>query len=169
MKKKQIQILNHQQIQQKIDRIAYQILEDCFEEKEIIVAGIANRGYTLAKRLKAVLEKISKIKIQLIEIKLDKDADHLEAETDVSIEKCKNKTIIIVDDVLNSGKTLIYGMSVFLNIPTKKVRTAVLIDRSHKQYPIATDFAGYTISTISQEHISVVFSSKKAEESVYLS
>ena len=169
MTKKKIQILNHQQIQQKIDRIAYQILEDCFEEKEIIVAGIASRGYTLAKRLKAVLEKISKIKIQLIEIKLDKDADHLEAEIDIPVEKCKNKTIIIVDDVLNSGKTLIYGMSVFLNIPTKKVRTAVLIDRSHKLYPIATDFAGYTVSTISQEHISVVFSSKKAEEAVYLS
>ncbi len=108
MAKKKIQILNHQQIQQKIDRIAYQILEDCFEEKEIIVAGIASRGYTLAKRLKAVLEKISKIKIQLIEIKLNKDADHLEAETDIAVEKCKNKTIIIVDDVLNSGKTLIY-------------------------------------------------------------
>lgn len=169
MSKKKIQILNHQQIQQKIDRIAYQILEDCFEEKEVIIAGIANRGYTLAKRIKAVLEKISKIKIQLIEIKLDKDADHLEAEIDMPIEKCKNKTIIIVDDVLNSGKTLIYGMSVFLNIPTKKVRTAVLIDRSHKLYPIATDFAGYTISTITQEHVSVVFSSKKAEESVYLS
>lgn len=169
MTKKKIQILNHQQIQQKIDRIAYQILEDCFEEKEIIVAGIASRGYTLAKRLKVVLEKISKIKIVLIEIKLDKDADHLEAEIDTPIEKCKNKTIIIVDDVLNSGKTLIYGMSVFLNIPTKKVRTAVLIDRSHKMYPIATDFAGYTISTISQEHISVVFSSKKSEEAVYLS
>ncbi len=169
MTKKKIQILNHQQIQQKIDRIAYQILEDCFEEKEIIVAGIASRGYTLAKRLKAVLEKISKIKIQLIEIKLDKDADHLEAEIDMPVEKCKNKTIIIVDDVLNSGKTLIYGMSVFLNIPTKKVRTAVLIDRSHKLYPIATDFAGYTVSTISQEHISVVFSAKKSEEAVYLS
>ena len=169
MTKKKIQILNHQQIQQKIDRIAYQILEDCFEEKEIIVAGIASRGYTLAKRLKAVLEKISKIKIQLIEIKLDKDADHLEAEIDMPVEKCKNKTIIIVDDVLNSGKTLIYGMSVFLNIPTKKVRTAVLIDRSHKLYPVATDFAGYTVSTISQEHISVVFSAKKSEEAVYLS
>ena len=169
MAKKKIEILNHQQIQQKIDRIAYQILEDCFEEKEIIIAGIASRGYTLAKRLKAVLEKISKIKIQLIEIVLDKDADHLEAQIDVKIEKCKNKTIILVDDVLNSGRTLAYGLGVFLNIPTKKVRTAVLIDRSHKQFPVSTDFAGYTISTISQEHVSVVFSSKKSEESVYLS
>ena len=117
---KGIQILNSVQIQQKIDRMAYQILEDCFEEKTIIIAGIANRGYTLAKRLKAVLEKISKIKIELIEITLNKDSDHLESEVDTPISKCKNKTIILVDDVLNSGKTLVYGLAVFLNIPTKK-------------------------------------------------
>lgn len=167
--KKQIQILNGTQIQQKIDRMAYQILEDCFEEKTIVIAGIANRGFVLAKRLKAVLENISKIKIDIIEITLNKDSDHLEAETDTSISICKNKTIILVDDVLNSGKTLVYGLAVFLNIPTKKIRTAVLIDRSHKMFPVSTDFAGYTISTISQEHVSVVFSSKKSEEAVYLS
>ncbi len=169
MTKKGIQILNSTQIQQKIDRMAYQILEDCFEEKSIIIAGIANRGYTLAKRLKGVLEKISKIKIELIEITLNKDSNHLEAEVDTDINKCKNKTIILVDDVLNSGKTLVYGLAVFLNIPTKKIRTAVLIDRSHKLFPVSTDFAGYTISTVSQEHVSVHFSNKKSEEAVYLS
>lgn len=169
MANKGILILNHVQIQQKIDRMAYQILEDCFEEKTIVIAGIASRGYVLAKRLKTVLEKISKIKIELIEITLNKDSDHLEAQVDANISKCKNKTIILVDDVLNSGRTLAYGFGVFLNIPTKKIRTAVLIDRSHKLFPLSTDFAGYTISTISQEHVSVVFSSKKSEEAVYLS
>lgn len=169
MANKGILILNHIQIQQKIDRMAYQILEDCFEEKTIVIAGIASRGYVLAKRLKTVLEKISKIKIELLEISLNKDSDHLEAQVDASISKCKNKTIILVDDVLNSGRTLAYGFGVFLNIPTKKIRTAVLIDRSHKLFPLSTDFAGYTISTVSQEHVSVVFSSKKSEEAVYLS
>lgn len=169
MAAKGIQILNSVQIQQKVDRMAYQILEDCFEEKTIVIAGIANRGYVLAKRLKTVLEKISKIKIELIEITLNKDSDHLEAEVDTPISKCKNKTIILVDDVLHSGKTLVYGLAVFLNIPTKKIRIAVLIDRSHKMFPVHIDFAGYTISTISQEHVSVVFSSKKSEDAVYLS
>jgi pyrimidine operon attenuation protein/uracil phosphoribosyltransferase len=93
----------------------------------------------------------------------------LEAEVDTPISKCKNKTIILVDDVLHSGKTLVYGLAVFLNIPTKKIRIAVLIDRSHKMYPVHIDFAGYTISTISQEHVSVVFSTKKSEDAVYLS
>ncbi len=165
--KKKIKVLDHQQIKQKIDRIAFQILEDSFDEKEIVIAGIASRGYILAERLQKVLKKISKINISLIEITLDKDSNHLVASTNVPIEKCKNKTIILVDDVLNSGRTLVYGLAVFLDIPTKKIRTAVLIDRSHKLFPISTDYAGYTISTVSQEHISVVFDKK--EDAVYLS
>ena len=165
--KKSIQILDQAQIKQKIDRIAYQILEDCFDEKEIIIAGIASRGYVFAQKLEKVLRKISKIKCTLVEITLDKDSNNLVASTNIPISKCKNKTIILVDDVLNSGRTLLYGLSVFLNTPTKKIRTAVLVDRSHKLFPISTDYAGYTISTVSQEHISVVFDKNK--EAVYLS
>jgi len=165
--KKSIQILDQAQIKQKIDRIAYQILEDCFDEKEIIIAGIASRGYVFAQKLEKVLSKISKIKCTLVEITLDKDSNNLVASTNIPISQCKNKTIILVDDVLNSGRTLLYGLSVFLNIPTKKIRTAVLVDRSHKLFPISTDYAGYTISTVSQEHISVVFDKNK--EAVYLS
>jgi pyrimidine operon attenuation protein / uracil phosphoribosyltransferase len=167
MTSKKLLILSHIQIQQKINRMAYQILEDCFDEKEMVIAGIASRGYVLAERLKNVLEKISKIKVMLVKITLDKDSNHLEASTDTDIAKCKNKVIIVVDDVLNSGRTLGYGLGVFLNIPTKKVRTAVLVDRSHKLFPIATDFAGYTISTISQAHVSVEFGKK--EDAAYLS
>ena len=165
--KKSIQILDQAQIKQKIDRIAYQILEDCFDEKEIIIAGIASRGFVFAQKLEKVLSKISKIKCTLVEINLDKDSNNLVASTNIHISQCKNKTIILVDDVLNSGRTLLYGLSVFLNIPTKKIRTAVLVDRSHKLFPISTDYAGYTISTVSQEHISVVFDKNK--EAVYLS
>ena len=165
--KKSIQILDQAQIKQKIDRIAYQILEDCFDEKEIIIAGIASRGYVFAQKLEKVLSKIAKIKCTLVEINLDKDSNNLVASTNIPVSQCKNKTIILVDDVLNSGRTLLYGLSVFLNIPTKKIRTAVLVDRSHKLFPISTDYAGYTISTVSQEHISVVFDKNK--EAVYLS
>ncbi|MFY8172206.1 MAG: phosphoribosyltransferase family protein [Sphingobacteriaceae bacterium] len=165
--KKSIQILDQAQIKQKIDRIAYQILEDCFDEKEIIIAGIASRGYVFAQKLEKVLCKISKINCTLVEITLDKDSNNLVASTNIPVSQCKNKTIILVDDVLNSGRTLLYGLSVFLNIPTKKIRTAVLVDRSHKLFPISTDYAGYTISTVSQEHISVVFDKNK--DAVYLS
>lgn len=163
-----ILILNEIQIEQKINRMSYQILEDCFEEKEIIVAGIADRGYVLAERLQKVIEEISKLKITLVKITLDKNSSHLEATTDYPIEKCKNKAIVVVDDVLNTGRTLGYGLGVFLNIPTRKVRTAVLVDRSHKLFPISTDFVGLTISTVSHEHVSVVLNDKKTD-AVYLS
>jgi pyrimidine operon attenuation protein/uracil phosphoribosyltransferase len=164
---KKLMILDHKQIGQKINRMAYQILEDCFDEKEICIAGIQSRGYILAGRLKSVLEDICTIKITLIAITIDKDSDSLVAGTDVDIDKCRNKAIIIADDVLNSGRTLAYGIGVFLNIPTKKLRTAVLVDRSHKLFPIQTDFAGFTVSTVSKEHITVEFGKK--QDAAYLS
>ena len=97
--KKSIQILDQAQIKQKIDRIAYQILEDCFDEKEIIIAGIASRGYVFAQKLEKVLSKISKIKCTLVEITLDKDSNNLVASTNIPVSQCKNKTIILVEKI----------------------------------------------------------------------
>ena len=165
--KKSIQILDQAQIKQKIDRIAYQILEDCFDEKEIIIAGIASRGYVFAQKLEKVLSKISKIKCTLVEITLDKDSNNLVASTNIPISKCKNKTIILVDDVLNSGKTLMYAVKLFLDSPVKKINTVILVDRSHSRFPVKADFVGLTLSTTLQEHIEVDFS-VKSKESVYI-
>lgn len=151
-------ILNQEQIEQKSVRIAYQILEDNFEEKSIVLVGIAERGYVFAKRLQKILLKICQDKqIELIKVVIDKDKRNLDATTDVDINIAKNKVIILVDDVLNSGRTLAYGLGVFLNIPLKKMRTAVLIDRSHHQFPIFSDYYGHKLSTILKEHIEVTF------------
>lgn len=165
---KKVEILNAEQINQKIDRIAHQVYEDNFNEKEIIIAGIAERGYLLAQRLAKIIEKISPIKTTLVKIVLDKDATALKATTDVDVNLCKDKVILLVDDVLNSGRTLAYGFGVFLNIPVKKIRTAVLVDRSHKIFPLATDFVGISLSTIAQEHVSVVLD-KPGKEVVFIS
>ncbi|POY39336.1 phosphoribosyltransferase [Solitalea longa] len=163
-----IKILDKKQIQQKIDRIAYQILEDNFEEAEIVLAGIVPRGNTLAARLKKVIEAISSIKVKLVNVDLEKTSSALNASTDVPIEQCENKVIIVVDDVLNTGRTLVYGLGLFLNIPTKKVRTVVLVDRSHKLFPIHNDFVGIELSTVAQEHVDVVLGETGQEDAVYL-
>lgn len=163
-----IKILDKKQIQQKIDRIAYQILEDNFDEKEIVLAGIIPRGNTLAERLKNKIESIGELKVKLVNIELKKDSSSLEAKTDVPIEDCMDKVIVVVDDVLNSGRTLVYGLGIFLNIPTRKVRTVVLVDRSHKLFPIHTDFVGLELSTVAQEHIDVVLGVEGQEDAVYL-
>jgi len=161
-------VLNHQQIQQKIDRIAYQILEDNFEEEEIIIAGILSQGSVIAKRIKAVLEKIAPFKCSMINIQLDKDSSHLEASIDADINTCANKVVILVDDVLNSGKTLAYGFGVFLDVPLKKLRTVVLVDRNHKSFPVSTDFAGMALSTVIKQHVYVSLSESGEEDAVYL-
>ncbi|MGK6349728.1 phosphoribosyltransferase family protein [Parapedobacter sp. DT-150] len=155
MSTKKVLILDQEQIKKKTIRIAYQLLEDNFEEKSLVLVGIADRGYVFAQRLKIVLEEISSLDIQLIKVSLDKTSSTLDAQTDIPIEQAKNKVVILVDDVLNSGRTLAYGMGVFFNVPLKKMRTAVLIDRSHHKYPIFSDFSGLKLSTILKEHVAV--------------
>jgi pyrimidine operon attenuation protein/uracil phosphoribosyltransferase len=161
-------ILNKTQVQNKINRIAHQILEDNFEEQEIILAGVVARGYRLALRLEAVLKEICDIKITLVEINLNKESSKLESSINVPIESCQNKVIVLVDDVLNSGRTLAYGLGVFLNIPLKKLRSVVLVNRSHKNFPVATDFVGLELSTVLKEHVSVVLDENNQEDAVYL-
>lgn len=164
----QLLILNKQQIQQKINRMAYQVLEDNLNEKEIILAGIWDRGYKLALRLKTVLLEISALKVTMMRIDLEKDNTRLVASTDIEPVKVKNRVIILVDDVLNSGKTLSYGMGIFLNTPHKKIRTVVLVDRSHKIFPISTDFVGLQMATVLKEHIDVIIDVEGEEDGVYL-
>jgi pyrimidine operon attenuation protein/uracil phosphoribosyltransferase len=162
-------ILDKTQIQQKINRISYQILEDNLEETEIVLAGIWDRGYKLALRLQQKLEEISDLKVTMLRIDLEKQNSKLVAKTDLDDSQWKNQVIILVDDVLNSGKTLAYGLGVFLNTPHKKIRTVVLVDRSHKIFPIATDFVGLKMATVLKEHVDVIMDVPNEEDSVYLS
>jgi len=161
-------ILNSKQIEQKINRIAYEIYENNYNEKDIIVAGIAGNGYLLAEKINSVIKKISPLKTTLIEIKIDKENPmSKEIKIALSEKELKNKVIILVDDVLNSGKTLIFGAKPFLSTPIKRLTTAILVDRGHNRYPIKADVVGLSLSTTLQEHITVEL--KKGKEAVYLS
>jgi pyrimidine operon attenuation protein/uracil phosphoribosyltransferase len=161
-------ILNHQQIQQKIDRIAYQILEDNLDEQEIVIAGIVPQGSIIARRLKQVLDTIAPFTSTLVNIELNKDSSTLQFSTDTDINTCSNKVVILVDDVLNSGKTVAYGFGVFINVPLKKLRTVILIDRNHKSFPVSTDFAGIALSTVLKQHVYVSLSETGDDDAVYL-
>ncbi len=168
MSENRLLLLNPAQIQQKIDRIAYQILEDNFEEQEIIIAGILPQGSNIASRLKTVLDNIAPFTTSIINIQLDKGSTSLSFTLNAPIAVCTNKVVIIVDDVMNSGKTLAYGFGVFLDVPLKKLRTVVLVDRNHKSFPISTDYAGIALSTLLNEHIEVSLSATGADDAVYL-
>jgi len=169
MAESHVLVLNKNQIAQKINRIAYQILEDNLEEKEVVLAGIWDRGYKLAIRLKKVLEQIADFKVTMLRVDLEKLNSKLVSKTDLPESEWSGKVIILVDDVLNSGKTLAYGLGVFLDTPHKKIRTVVLVDRSHKIFPVATDFVGLQLATILKEHVDVVLDVDGEEDRVYLS
>ncbi len=160
-------ILTQQQIQQITKRIAYQIYETFVDETEIVIAGIANSGYTFAQKISDEVSKISDIKVVLGKVEVNKQNPLQEIKTDLSKADYENKAIVLVDDVMNSGATLVYGVKYFLEVPLKKFKTAVLIDRSHKKYPVKADFKGISLSTSSLEHIQVVFNEN--EEYAYLS
>jgi pyrimidine operon attenuation protein/uracil phosphoribosyltransferase len=150
-------ILTNEQIQHKTKRIAYQIYETNSNDKEIIIAGINGNGYVFAKNIVAVLKSISDLNVVLCEVKIDKKNPLKEVVTDLKTSEYINKPLVLVDDVLNSGTTLIYGIKHFLEVPLKKFKTAVLVNRNHKKYPVKADFKGISLSTSLREHISVVF------------
>lgn len=150
-------ILNREEIQQKVTRISYQIYETFVDENEIIIAGIAKNGFIFAEKLANELSNISDLKVTLCEVYIDKQNPQKEITTSISKEDYQNKGLVLVDDVLNSGTTLIYGVKHFLNVPLKKFKTAVLVDRNHKKYPVKADFKGISLSTSLHEHVQVVF------------
>lgn len=160
-------ILSATQVEQKIQRIAHQILEKNYDEKEIVLIGIANRGYLLAEKINAILKDITEIKVTLHKLKLHKDKP-LENDVEFSTElkSLNDKSIILIDDVLNSGRTLIYATRYILESDLKYLTTVVLVDRRHRKFPIKANLVGLTLSTTLQEHISVDF--KEGGMEVYL-
>jgi len=155
-------ILNQLQISPKIRRIAYQIYETNSSEKEVILAGIVGNGFVFAEKLEEVLREISSLKITVCKVTMDKKNPLNPITTSIDVEDYKNKSLILVDDVLSSGTTLIYGIKHFLEVPLKKFKTAVLVNRNHKKYPVKADFKGISLSTSVKEHIQVEFSNNRA-------
>lgn len=156
-------ILNHDEINHKIRRIAFQIYEANVNEKEVVLAGIDSNGYIFAKKLKSVLQKISDIEVILCKVTIDKKNPWLDIKTSLSCEDYKNKSLVLVDDVLNSGTTLIYGVKHFLDVPLKQFKTAVLVNRNHKKYPVKADFKGISLSTSLHEHVHINLDGKSFE------
>lgn len=146
-------ILDEEAAKRKIKRMALEIAEQNEGETEVIIAGIVGNGVVVAQCVADELKNLSAIQTQLITIQLNKRQPF-----DVSLEPaidCTDKNIIIVDDVANTGKTMFYALKPFLASSPKKLQTLVLVERSHKQFPIQTDYTGLSIATTLQEHISV--------------
>jgi len=161
MAKKNNIILTDQEINHKIKRIAYEIYENNVDEKEIVLAGIAENGYLLAKKLKIELSKISQLKPILCKVEINKKQPRTLITTSLNKNNYTDKSVVLIDDVLNSGTTLIYAVKHFIEVPLRQFKTAVLVNRNHKKYPVKADFKGISLSTSINEHISVKFENNK--------
>jgi pyrimidine operon attenuation protein/uracil phosphoribosyltransferase len=156
------QILQHPEVEHKIRRIAYQIYEANVNEKVLIIAGITGGGQLFAQKLGRLLSEITEAKILSCEVFVNKENPLKEPiSTSLDSAEIKGKSVVLVDDVLNSGSTLIYGVLYFLQLPVKQLKTAVMVNRNHKKFPVKADFKGISLSTSLQEHVQVDLKGKK--------
>jgi pyrimidine operon attenuation protein/uracil phosphoribosyltransferase len=149
-------ILNHLDIERKINRLAHELLENSFEEPTLFIGGICGNGILIAEKLKTIIRSHSNQEIHVFEILINKDEPWKDAvKLSIEEEKLKNGYIVLVDDVLNSGKTMQYALIKFLEGPTKSIKTVALVDRTHRRYPIKADFVGLSLSTTLKERVEV--------------
>ena len=161
-------ILDKTSVNHKLKRLAWEIYEHNASEKEIIFVGISTRGLEIAKRLSKHIYSISKIRVILGKLNLDKKNPYnKDVKLDLKYKDYKDKVVILCDDVLNSGKTLMYSAKPFLNVPLLKLSVVVLVDRNHNRYPIKADYVGLSLATTLQEYVSVDLGGEN--EGAYLS
>ncbi len=142
---KKLQILDASQVEMKLKRIAYEIVENNIGKKEIVLAGIRDNGVVLAGLLKGHIETISDIRVRVIVILINKQ-NPIECQVEEDFDP-KGKDIIVVDDVADSGRTAMYALKPFLKDLPEKIQLAVLVDRKHKKFPVTADYVGIQLST----------------------
>lgn len=149
-------ILDSNQIIEKVNRLAYQIYEANYKEDSVVLVGIMPNGAALVNMLAAKLNEIGAPKVLAIEMEVDKKNPLNSISLNVPTDGLTNKSVVVIDDVLNSGKTMMYGIKYLLDFPIKKMKTLALIDRDHKSFPIHADYVGLSLSTNLQEHVEVI-------------
>ena len=150
-------ILDQNKINRIVRRLAYQILESNISSSEIILIGIYENGYNLSKIIFEELKAITEIKTELFFVKINKKSPLKNIVFECEKEYLKNKSIVLIDDVLNTGKTLIYCTKSLLDVELNSFKTVVLIDRNHKKFPIKVDYKGISVSTSIADHIELIF------------
>ena len=146
-------ILNHLQIRHKIKRLAWQVFENNMDEIELWIAGLDQRGMYIAQEIALELKKISNQKIQTLHISPGENQDHAEINMDFSSSELSGKVLILVDDVLNTGKTILNAMLPLWAAKPKSIQVMVLASRSHRLYPVRADYVGISMATTLQEHL----------------
>ena len=156
------QVLDFEKISRICGRLAYQILENNINEDEILLVGIKEKGYEIAKIIEQKLKDISSSKVHLKSITIDKKNPNQISEVDINFD-IMPKSVYLVDDVLNTGKTLMFAVNSLLKYDFDLIKTLVLIDRNHKKYPIKVDFKGISLSTNLDDTVKLISENKNLE------
>lgn len=152
-----MQLLEHEQIQHRVERLAIQILENNYEAPRFQLIGVNINGMAMAERLKAALAALTDKPLALHQVKVSLD-ERPQVQLHQEASSLNDEVVLLIDDVANTGRTLFYAMKPFMDIRPKKIEVAVLIDRKHKLFPVRPDYVGLSLATTFQEHIEVRFS-----------
>ncbi len=149
-------ILDDKAIQQKINRLAHELIEDCYSEERVYIGGIVGNGALLADMIKEAMSSVVSMKIDSFVIDLNKE-EPWKDEIVLSLPEnlLKHAYIVLVDDVVNSGKTMQFALTKLLTFPTQAIKTVTLVDRTHRRFPIKADFVGMSLSTTLKERVEV--------------
>ena len=156
------QVLDFEKISRICGRLAYQILENNINEDEILLVGIKEKGYEIAKIIEQKLKDITSSRVHLKSITIDKKNPNQISEFDINFNQMP-KSVYLVDDVLNTGKTLMFAVNSLLKYDFELIKTLVLIDRNHKRYPIKVDFKGISLSSNLDDTVKLISENKNLE------
>jgi pyrimidine operon attenuation protein/uracil phosphoribosyltransferase len=146
-------ILDQDTANRKLTRMAYEVMENNSDQKRLIIAGIRENGTVIARNIERILKEISGMEVIFVTVSLDKKQPR---EIDVQpVLEWNDSTILLIDDVANSGKTMLYALKPFLNARPRSIQTLALVERSHSAFPVRPDYVGLSVATTLQEHIFV--------------
>ena len=148
-----IMIFNKETADKKLRRMALEITERNHDKQSLILIGIKENGIFIAQKIANYLKESFAGQIELIELSMDK-----KKPGEIKLSKqmdFNNKSILLVDDVANSGRTMLYALKPLLNELPAQIETLVLVERTYKKFPIAVDYVGLSVSTTRQENIIV--------------
>ena len=154
-------IFDERKIQYCTKRIAYQIFESNINNKEVFLLGIADNGFFFAKEIEKNLSKITKIKITTLKLEVDKKKPGNKISLNFKIKNLENKSVVVVDDVLNTGLVLAHALKFLLTVHIKQIKIAVLVNREHNKFPIKADFKGISLSTSVNDTVKVNLNGKQ--------
>ncbi|MBH76169.1 MAG: hypothetical protein CMP68_03335 [Flavobacteriales bacterium] len=151
-------ILNKQQIEHKILRLSFEIIEGNLDTKSILLIGLEKNGFVIAKKIKNCIEQKASLNIDVVKMTLKKNKENKIFSDKITDEY---KTFILIDDVLKSGKTIIHAIKELLKFNIEKLETVVLINRKHNVFPVGVNYVGLELSTTLENHIEVILDDEK--------